>query len=302
MPSWGEILEELTRTAEGTTGAPDFDGVRRSYLRRLERLTGRETILYATAWLTSPSSDSTAITLVDMQGMMEVCRGLKGPDLDLILHSPGGIPEATASIVRYLRSKFERIRVFVPLAAMSAATMWSLACDEVVMGKHSQLGPIDPQLVTDRGQMPARAVIEQFERAKRECADPSQLPAWIPILQQYGPALLEQCEKAELLARGLAEEWLRDYMFKGRSDASTLAISAASYFADYEIHASHSMGIDRESARQQGLNIVDLEEDEELQDAVLSVHHATMLTFGMTSVVKLVENHLGRAFVQIESR
>lgn len=77
--------------------------------------------------------------------MMEVCKDLDGPNLDVLLHSPGGSPEAAASIVRYLRTKFSNVRVFVPLAAMSA-----LPANVIVMGKHSQLGPIDPQMVTRR--------------------------------------------------------------------------------------------------------------------------------------------------------
>jgi ClpP class serine protease len=54
---------------------------------------------------------------------MGVFYELKGKDLDLIVHSPGGSPEATEAIVTYLRSKFNDIRVIVPQAAMSAATM-----------------------------------------------------------------------------------------------------------------------------------------------------------------------------------
>ncbi len=235
--------------------------------------------------------------------MMEVCRGLRGPALDVILRSPGGSAEATASIVRYVRRKFTDLRIFVPIAAMSAATMWALAGDVIVMGKHSQLGPIDPQMVTAQGQMPARAVIEQFERAKAEIAqDPGVLGAWLPILQQYGPALLEQCEKAEELAKRLVREWLEEYMFAGRKDAARKAEKLAAYFADYARHQSHSLGIDRDEARAQGVRIVDLEKDQALQDAVLSVHHATMHTFTGTPAVKIVENHLGRAFVQIQQQ
>lgn len=232
--------------------------------------------------------------------MMEVCRGLQGPALDLILHSPGGSAEATASLVRYLRRQFSEIRVFVPLAAMSAATMWSLAGDEIVMGSHSQLGPIDPQLVGPQGNVPARAVIEQFERAKRECsADPSRLGAWLPILQQYGPALIEQCETAESLARQLVRQWLREYMFRGQANAAQKATQVARWFASYSIHQSHSLGIDRDQARGRGVVITDLEADNHLQDAVLSVHHATLHTFA-TPVVKIMENHLGRAWVQAQ--
>ena len=50
---------------------------------------------------------------------MECHRGL-----DLILHTPGGFPEAAESIVKYLRSKFStNIRVIVPHLSMSAGTM-----------------------------------------------------------------------------------------------------------------------------------------------------------------------------------
>ena len=101
------------------------------------------------------------------------------------LHSPGGQAEATASIVRYLRSRFADIRVFVPLAAMSAATMWALAGNRIVMGKHSQLGPIDPQLLTPQGAIPARAILDQFEQARAAVAEnPASVGAYLPMLQQ----------------------------------------------------------------------------------------------------------------------
>lgn len=298
MPTWGEILEQIKASAQERGGNPDFDEIRRGYLGALREQTGRDTIIYYTDWLKG-GGPNISITLEDMQGMMEVCRGLPGPSLDLILHSPGGSAEATASLVRYLRTRYSDIRVFVPLAAMSAATMWALAGNEIVMGAHSQLGPIDPQLVTPQGSIPARAVIEQFERAKRECAaDPSLLGAWLPILQQYGPALIDQCESAERLARSLVSEWLRNYMFAGQPNASRRAASVARFFSSYKLHRSHSIGIDREQARERGVVIRNLELDQDLQDAVLSVHHATLHTF-QGAAVKIVENHLGRAWVQM---
>jgi membrane-bound ClpP family serine protease len=183
---------------------------------------------------------------------------------------------------------------------MSAATMWALAGDVIVMGKHSQLGPIDPQMVAGAWTAPARAILRQFEQAKEQCKDPSLLAAWMPILQQYGPALLQQCEAAEALAVRLVREWLQRYMFAGAKDAAEKANNVANYFADYELHQSHSLGIDREQARSQGVRIEDLETSQDLQDAVLSVHHATMHTL-QGPAVKIVENHLGRAFIKVVS-
>ncbi len=51
-------------------------------------------------------------------------------------------------------------------------------------------------------------------------------------------------------------------------------------------------------AREQGLAISKLEEDQELQDKVLSAHHACAHAFGMTPTYKIVENNLGRGFFQ----
>jgi hypothetical protein len=87
-------------------------------------------------------------------------------------------------------------------------------------------------------------------------------------------------------------------MFNGRRDAGRKAANVARYFASYTIHRSHSIGIDRDQGRSRGVNILDLEADQRLQDAVLSVHHATLHTFA-GAAVKIVENHLGRAWVQM---
>lgn len=305
MPTWGDLLAELHASAVHQGGYPDFDGIRRKYLAQLASRTGRDTIIYYTDWLNGGSAES-AITLLDMQAMMEVCKGLHGTGLDLLLHSPGGSAEDTASLVRYLRGRYNHIRVFVPIAAMSAGTMWALSADEIVMGAHSQLGPIDPQMRPTLGGrfFPARAIVEQFEKAKDECKkDPAVLPAWFPILQQYGPGLLAECEDAERLAKRLVTEWLTAHMFKGAKNPGpkARATKVANYFADYTEHRSHSLGIDREKARSKGLTVTNLEDDQALQDAILSVHHATMHTFAGPAV-KIVENHLGRSFVLLKQQ
>lgn len=147
MPIWSEILGELAATQQ-EGHPPDFDGVRRKYLAGLYRYSGRNVILYASGWLQSEAPPALiSIGDEDIQGLMEVSQGLKGSDLDLILHSPGGSPEAAEAIVSYLRSRFSHIRVFVPQLAMSAATMIACAADELVLGKHSFLGPTDPQIL-----------------------------------------------------------------------------------------------------------------------------------------------------------
>lgn len=299
MPSWGEILQEIQHQVETTGNPPDIDGIRRRYLKQLHEHTGRSVIVYA-ADMFGMAGPMASINLQDMVGMMEVFRDLPGPDLDLILTSSGGQAEATDRIVRYLRTKFTNVRVIVPLAAMSAATMWSMAADEIVLGKHSQLGPIDPQITLPNTgvPMPAGALTEQFREAQRECAqDPSKITGWLPTLQQYPPGLLNFCESATELSKQLVAEWLETYMFADEADPGTHAQEVSAWLADDKTHLSHSRAITRENLTSRGVKVVKLEDDETLQDLVLSVHHATQHTFG-GSAVKLIENHLGRAFVQ----
>jgi hypothetical protein len=121
----------------------------------------------------------------------------------------------------------------------------------------------------------------------------------MPILQQYGPALLEQCANAEELARSLVSDWLTAYMFADLADPAAAAEQAAAFFADYGQHHSHALGIDRDQARGVGVVVDDLENDSDLQNAVLSVHHATLHTMA-GPCVKMTENHLGKGIFRMQ--
>jgi serine dehydrogenase proteinase len=312
MPTWGEELKELNVLLREQQANPDrfretspYDILRRSYLKRLSERTGRATIVYATAWFENRpglGSDTLAIALGDMQGFMEACSNIDERELDLILHSPGGSAEAADSIMGYLRTRFDHIRAVVPVAAMSAATMIALASDEIMMGAHSQLGPIDPQftITTPEGprSAPAQAIKDQFDLAKKECQDPANIGAWVPILRAYMPGLLAQCDHQRDLAANFAATALEKYMFDGEADAKTKAEAAAAWFADFTHFRSHGRRVSREEARAQGLKVADLEDDQGLQDALLSVHHAVQHTFTGTAASKVIENHHGRAWIQ----
>jgi len=278
-------------------------------MRELSKRTGRATIIYATAWLEHKQAEPEmlSVNLGDVQGFMEAASNAEERELDLFLHSPGGSAEAAESILEYLRTQFDHIRVVVPVAAMSAATMLALGADELIMGHHSQLGPIDPQFTvyTPEGprSAPADAIKEQFRMARDECAaDPAKLAAWLPILRMYGPGLLAQCEDQIALSKELVSRWLERYMFAGDADAGTKAADVAAWFSDYPEFRSHGRRVSKESAEGQGLKVIPLEGDPELQDAILSVHHAVRHTLSGTPTVKIIENQHGRAFLEMSQQ
>lgn len=306
MPTWSGILGEL-QALERAQGPQRFDTVRRKYLATVSHQTGRNVVLYATKWTQPDAGISPEIISIvdeDVQGLMEVVHGLDGSKgLDMILHSPGGSPEAAEAFVTYLRSKFTHIRVVVPHLAMSAATMVACAADVILMGKHSFLGPIDPQMIlqTPLGlrAVPAQAVLAQFDRAVRECQDPAKLAAWLPILGQYGPDLLNQCEAFSVLARSMVQRWLQQYMFRGLANSDQKAQAIAEWLADRDNFRSHSKHISRWEAEERGLCIEHLEADQKAQDLFLSVFHATTHTFSGTPAAKIIENQLGKAFIKV---
>ncbi|HEY2532437.1 MAG TPA: ATP-dependent Clp protease proteolytic subunit [Xanthobacteraceae bacterium] len=234
---------------------------------------------------------------------METVHDITGSDLDLIIHSPGGSLGAAEAMVNYLRSKFNNIRVIVPQMAMSVATMIACAANEIVMGRHSFLGPIDPQLLMQTGlgprSVPAQAVLDQFDRALRDAVDSVKLRAWAPMLSQYGPDLLATCQNSVRLSEQLVSEWLEDYMFHGQQNAKTQAAKIASWLSAHNMFLTHARPIPRDQLKSKGLVIRDLEANESEQDVFLSVYHAAAHTFSSTPCVKIVENHLGKAFMKM---
>ena len=66
--------------------------------------------------------------------------------LDFILITNGGDTNAPLRIVTLLKSYFKEINVILPYRCYSAGTALALGCDNIIMLKTSNLGPIDPSV------------------------------------------------------------------------------------------------------------------------------------------------------------
>lgn len=299
MPTWKELLNEVSE--HESTGS-SYDIIRRKYLANAHEVTGRNVIVYYSGWLQKGSLQQYgytgfALNDSDKNGLMAAIHKLdRTKGLDLFLHTPGGDAAATESLVDYLRAMFGRdIRAVVPQLAMSAGTMIALSCKEILMGKHSSLGPIDPQI----GGIPAHGIIEEFENAAKRIKDnPSEIPLWQPIIAKYHPTLIGECQKAIDWCNQMVKEWLVVGMFAGDSDADSKADRVIAEFADHALTKSHARHISMGRARDTGLKITALEDNSALQNAVLTVHHACIQTLSATPACKIIENHLGIAYVE----
>lgn len=302
MPSYAEVMEEMKARGRGKGLALDVDGVRRDKIKAVEKTTGRPLILYASD-LSHPQKTSNnqlggLLSLDDKDGFIEAMRGIQGDNLDVLLHSPGGLAEATESIVALLRSRFKNVRFIIPSVAKSAATMLAMSGDEIVIGVASELGPIDPQIVINGKAAPMQMILEQFDLAKGELrTDPS--PAWVPILQMYGPSLLLECRHHIALAEELVSKWLATYMFKGQVDADAHAKDVAHKLNDHTVWRSHSRRIDMAwlAGPEACLKVIDLASDAALDEAVRGLFLALKATFEVTGAFKIVENGDGEALI-----
>jgi ClpP class serine protease len=171
VPNWSDILNQINKL--GST----HDIIRRQYLQELNQLTKRNVIIYYSGWMQKPGLRGTEVNDADKNGFMTVIHGLdRKKGLDLVLHTPGGETAATESLVDYLRPMFGTdIRAIVPQLALSAGTMIACACKKILMGKHSSLGPIDPQLAG----IAAHGVVEEFELAYKARRFPLMLQRFL---------------------------------------------------------------------------------------------------------------------------
>ncbi len=303
MPARAEIQQEIESTRNTAQ-----DTIRRRYLHELAQYTKRDTILYMSGFTSIKASTLPAtlqsITVEDIQGFMAALNGLKGNQLDLILHSPGGSLEAADQIVQYLRSKYKHIRAIIPQNAMSAATMIACACDEIIMGKQSAIGPIDPQITLPgpHGQFtaPAQSILDDFEKAKSSILDdPRTAPLWINRIDSLPPGILNICSDTIANSKTKVAEWLDKYMFKGSENKKGNEI--AEWLGNASEHKTHGRPIGINLSLSKGLVVKALEDDQELQDKVLSVFHSSAVTLDVTPVIKIIENNIDKGwFLAVE--
>lgn len=293
MAGWSEILSGIQQSP--------FDQARRHHLQALADHTGRHVVAFYSAAFQKPNLPFTAgINDSDVGGLMNAFHELEDRQekgLDLILHTPGGLIGATEAIVNYIRQMFgTNVRAIVPQIAMSAGTMIALSTREIVMGRQSSLGPIDPQI----GGLPANLIIQEFDEAQEELRkNPADAHFWQIRLMKHPPTAYHQAKLAVERAATNVKSWLRSNMAAGLGDneADNMIKGVVDALSDSNKTMAHDRHIHLEELRNLGLNVTAMEDDQRLQDLILSVHHAMCITLANTNSFRIIENQKGRANV-----
>lgn len=157
------------------------------------------------------------------------------------------------------------------------------------------MGPIDPHL----DGLPAYGVISEFKRALQEIGkNRNAIAVWQPIIAQYRPTFLSQCENAIKWSNRFVQQQLATVMLEGDPRARAKAAAIVRKLTDFKGNKTHSRHISFEECRRIGLKVILVEDDQDLQDLVLTVHHCYMHSLMNTQSFKIIENHLGAAFVR----
>ena len=312
MGTWDEVRKEiLAESRDESTGESAPDVVRRRKIQRVEEITETPLVVYAVSFIDDSKAARVGaglqIDLADKTGFNQATSDVPPGPLDVLLHSPGGSPTATESLVHQLRADYSPIRFIVPHTAKSAATMLALSGNTTLLGPNAELGPIDPQLrFAHDGRVvtvPAQAALDQFAYAYQEIhGDASKVAVWMPILRQFGPSFLQECRNSIQLSQQFVSEWLSAYMFGGEPDAEVRAARVAYWLADHNNFKSHSrrIGIDELLAIEPSLKVGKLNDQPNgLADAVMDVYWAIEATFDQTDAFKIIEHKRNSAYVRL---
>ena len=288
MAGWNEIIESVDMLK-------NIDAQTTKYLKTLSSYTKRNVIVYYSAWQQKGMINANwSIDDNDRNGFMNALKDLdQSKGLDLIIHTPGGDVAATKSIVEYLLAFFNNdIRVIVPHTAMSAGTMIACASKEIIMGLHSTLGPIDPQI----NGVPANEYLKMINDGKKAISENKDVIYWRDVLSKYPPTFFGICQNSINLSEKYVSTWLKNNMLKGEDVEKSK--KTAKYLSDYNFHLNHNTRLHiNELKDNTSLVIRRLEDDPKLQDLVLSIFHCYSILAGNTKVSKIIENQNGKKFV-----
>ena len=137
-------------------------------------------------------------------------------------------------------------------------------------------------------------VLAEVERAIFEVKkEPAKQLLYQNIFSKYPPAFILDCERSVEHSRSMVKDWLATGMFAKEKDPQAKAKKVISSLMDYEGTAEHSHHFLIDQCRAMGLNVLALEDDQGLQEDVLSVHHSFVATFARMNAIKIVQNANG---------
>jgi len=118
------------------------------------------------------------------------------------------------------------------------------------------------------------------------------------MLRQLGVSFVKQCDWAIEFAKDFVVQSLAANMLKSDPDVASKAPRVAEALSNLGDNKSHERHFHYQDCVQMGLKVEMLEDDEKLQDLLLTVHHCYMHALSNSSAIKFIENQTGNALVK----
>lgn len=281
----------------------DFNAItveRKRLLNEIGKKRGNRDVLVMASDLTKSASNS--IEYSDILPFQDQLSNLSGEAIDIIIETPGGFAEVVEDLVRLIRSKYEKVGIIIPGYSKSAGTIFSMAADEILMGRFSALGPIDAQIASNGKRFSADAFLDGLEKIKNEVIASGRLnPAMIPILQNISPGEIQHCENAQNFSKTLVTQWLAAYKFKYWETHSSTGLPVtveekqkraediASKLCKHGDWLTHGRSINIDDFKKMKLLITDYSKDPILEDLITRYYTLIRMTFESTNIYKIFE-------------
>ncbi|MCS7109159.1 MAG: hypothetical protein RMH77_07510 [Sulfolobales archaeon] len=176
---------------------------------------------------------------IDIEDSEDVLRAIRSTPpnkgIVLVMHTPGGLMLAASQIALALKRHPGRKIVIVPHYAMSGGTLIALAADEILMDPDAVLGPVDPQIGTQTGSVPAPSIVKVVREKGADKVNDETL------------ILADIAEKALNQTKELVRQLLKDKLPEDKVELVIDRLVMGKYTHDWPITA--------EELKELGLNV-----------------------------------------------
>lgn len=232
---------------------------RKKKYEAIEKYRKRPLIVYATSTRVGVPAQMAADAVREFIDQIDAISD-SGSGVDILIHSTGGDALTAWKLMSILRERFDdEVAVLVPFMAFSAATIFALGADEIVMHPNASLGPIDPQItISLPGQEPRNFSYEEvgaFLRFLQEDANISEQVYVSSVIEKLfavvDPVHVGAAKRASELSSSVGERLLLTHMKGGEEALRAKEIASELNKSFY----AHGDAISRSRAKELNLKI-----------------------------------------------
>lgn len=237
------------------------------------------------------------------------------PEIDILLHTYGGDPNASYRIIQAVREIAEHVNVLVPFHAYSGGTLICLGAEKILLGAYAALSPIDISLGYEKPNEREGGLeedvpcifIDKYVEFTRYCKDVLEKqpygtkveePLLLKLVDEIGVIKIAEYFRERELTKYYANVLLMDYMFKENPDKSIIGgISDNLVFQS----PSHDFEIDYNIAIKLKLQVERMPKD--LSDKTkMLIRNLEMATQTTSDVCMSIEPYYRMPYIRLYAR